>query len=115
MLNMTITINKEESVMSKDNEKKTKRVPKRLRKYRMDAGYSIYSLADRMEVNYSTISYWENGVRFPRPAKMMELEDIFGATHRELFEDLTEAETAELERRMLDPTTYTQGINNNNE
>lgn len=82
------------------NKKETNvRMPKRLKKYRMDSGYTIYSLADRVGVSYSTVSYWENGHKFPRPDKMMKLEDIFGANYRDLFEDLSEEETEELEIR----------------
>jgi len=75
-------------------------VPKRLKKYRLDAGLTIYSLADRMGVNYSTVSYWENGLKFPRPAKLMELEDVFDKGYRDLFEDLTEEEAEDVEERM---------------
>lgn len=73
---------------------------KRLKKYRMDMGYTIYSLADIVGVHYSTISYWESGVKFPRQKKMMLLEDLFNATHRDLFTDLTEDEMKEVEARM---------------
>lgn len=93
----TIEIKKGEGKMSQENKKNS--VPKKLRKYRMNAGHTIYSLADRLGVNHSTVSYWENGIKFPRPAKMMELENIFGVGYRELFEDLTEEEAIELEQR----------------
>jgi transcriptional regulator with XRE-family HTH domain len=73
--------------------------PKRLKKYRMDNGFTIYSLADRLNVNYSTVSYWENGVKHPRHNKIVELEDLFKASYRDLFTDLTEEEAAELEQR----------------
>jgi len=79
---------------------KEKRSPKRLKKYRMDSGYTIYSLADRLGVNYSTISYWENGVKHPRHSMIMELEDLFGTTYRDLFTDLTQEEIEEIEQRI---------------
>lgn len=75
------------------------KTPKRLKKYRMDGGFTIYSLADRLGVNFSTVSYWENGEKFPRQKKMAELEDLFGVGYRELFSDLTEEEIKELEER----------------
>ncbi|MDA2396333.1 helix-turn-helix transcriptional regulator [Bacillus cereus] len=78
---------------------KNKKLPKRLRKYRMNAGFTIYTLADRLGVNHTTVSNWENGKKHPRPDKMMELEDMFNVGYRELFKDLTEEETLELERR----------------
>lgn len=82
---------------------KGKKVPKRLKKYRMDSGYTIYSLADRLNVHFTTVSYWENGGKFPRQGKLMELEDLFGAGHRELFSDLTEKEANDLEKRRQNP------------
>lgn len=33
--------------------------PKRIKKYRMEKGISIYELADIVGANFSTISYWE--------------------------------------------------------
>lgn len=78
----------------------SKPVPKRLKKYRIDAGYTIYSLAEKLNVNYSTVSYWENGIKHPRHNKIMELEDLFNVSYRELFSDLTEEEAEELERRI---------------
>ena len=73
-----------------------KRLPKRLKKYRMDAGYSIYTFAEKLQVDPSTVSYWENGIKFPRKKNMMDLEDIFGVGYRELFSDLTEEEAEDL-------------------
>jgi transcriptional regulator with XRE-family HTH domain len=98
---MSAAITKE-TKMKKGDEKMTKKQdkqPKRLKKYRIDAGFTIYSLADRLHVNFSTVSYWENGVKFPRQDKMMELEDIFGVGYRELFTDLTDDELLELKQR----------------
>ena len=76
--------------------------PKRLKKYRLDSGYTIYSLADRLGVNFSSISYWENGEKFPRRQKLEALEDLFGVGYRELFSDLTEQEIADLEQRAME-------------
>lgn len=93
----TVEKNNAKGVQKMSNKKE--RRPKRLKKYRLDNGYTIYSLADKLNVNFSSVSYWENGVKFPRPATMMELEDIFGVSYRELFTDLTEEEIVELEER----------------
>lgn len=73
--------------------------PKKLKKYRMDAGFTIYSLADRVGVHYSSVSGWENGKKFPRMDKLMALEDLFGQGHRELFQDMTAEEAKEIEER----------------
>lgn len=94
----------ESSNVQKANKKGVKKVekkiPKRLKKYRVDGGFTIYSLADRLGVNYSSVSYWENGVKHPRHDKIIELEDIFGASYRELFSDMSEEEIEALEERM---------------
>ncbi|AGB62617.1 putative lambda repressor-like DNA-binding protein [Bacillus phage phiAGATE] len=87
------------------NKNKTKeggsmKTVKRLKKIRMDAGYSIYTLAAKLEVDSSTISVWENGKRFPRRNVLEKLEDLFNVSYRELFEDLTEPEIKEIEKRM---------------
>jgi transcriptional regulator with XRE-family HTH domain len=89
-------------VMAAPKKAKQNGTPQRLKKYRMDAGFSIYSLADRIDVNYSTVSNWENGLKFPRPAKMMLLENLFGVGYRELFSPLTAEENTDLERRRLE-------------
>ncbi|UJJ74863.1 hypothetical protein [Bacillus phage BM-P1] len=52
-----------------------------------------------MGVSFSTISYWENGEKFPRRQKLEDLEDLFKESYRVLFEDLSEEEAADLERR----------------
>lgn len=100
----TITKQRGVSVMTKTSTSKTKgedrmKMPKRLKKYRMDAGYTIYSLAEKLGVSFSTISYWENGEKFPRRQKLEDLEDLFKESYRVLFEDLSEEEAADLERR----------------
>ncbi|AGK86829.1 transcriptional regulator [Bacillus phage SIOphi] len=91
MTNATVTKTKGGNKMSK--------TPKKLKKYRIDAGMTIYSLAERMSVHPSTVSYWENDQKFPRRGKMEQLEDIFNVSWRELFDDLSEEEIKELEKR----------------
>lgn len=71
--------------------------PKRLKKYRIEKGVSIYQLADVVDANFSTISYWENGKRYPRHEKILELEDYFEKPYRDLFTDLTDEELETLE------------------
>ena len=76
--------------------------PNRLKKLRIDAGYTIYSLGDKLGVNYSSVSYWENGDKFPRRKTLEALEDLFGVSYRELFTALTPEEIAELEQREIE-------------
>jgi len=66
--------------------------PKRLKKYRLEKGISIYDLAEIVGTNFSTVSYWENGKRYPRHEKIIALEDYFGKAYRDLFTDLTDDE-----------------------
>lgn len=66
--------------------------PKRLKKYRIEKGISIYDLAEIIGVNHSTVSYWENGKKYPRHEKIIELEDYFERPYRDLFTDLTDRE-----------------------
>ncbi|QIA28726.1 HTH binding domain-like protein [Phage f2b1] len=76
-------------------------VAKKLKKYRMDAGMTIYTLGERLNVDPSSISYWESGKKTPRMNRIIQLEDMFGVGHRELFSDLSAEETKELEQRAL--------------
>lgn len=71
--------------------------PKRLKKYRVEKGITIYELAEVLGVNHSTVSYWENGKKYPRHEKIIELEDYFERPYRDLFTDLTDREMEILE------------------
>lgn len=71
--------------------------PKRLKKYRIEKGISIYELGEIVGANFSTVSYWENGKKFPRHDKIIALEDYFGRAYRDLFTDLTDYEMKILE------------------
>lgn len=90
---MTATSKKEETKMKK-KEKKFKK----LKLYRIKAGYTVYALADVLGVSPSSVSYWESGKKFPRPSKMMQLENMFNTGYRELFEDMSEEELEELKQ-----------------
>ncbi|WP_338472517.1 helix-turn-helix transcriptional regulator [Niallia sp. XMNu-256] len=71
--------------------------PKRLKKYRIEKGISIYDLAEIVRADPSTISYWENGKKYPRHEKIIALEDYFERHYRDLFTDLTDHEIKVLE------------------
>lgn len=73
--------------------------PVRLKKYRLEhpTQVTIYSLASAMGVNSSTVSYWENGKKYPRHDMIIFLEDFFGKPYRDLFTDLSDEETREVE------------------
>jgi ribosome-binding protein aMBF1 (putative translation factor) len=74
------------------------KTPKKLKLYRLKAGHTIYTLSDRLGVNFSSISYWESGDKFPRRQKLEALEDMFGVGYRELFKDLTPEEMEEVKQ-----------------
>lgn len=101
---MTATTTVTENNIKKGEDKMSnkKQAPKRLKLLRMKAGFTIYSLADRLDVNFSTVSYWENGVKHPRHNKIIELEDMFNTSYRDLFADLDEDEVAEVEQMELE-------------
>jgi transcriptional regulator with XRE-family HTH domain len=97
---MTAITKEKTTTIKKGDEKVTnnkKQIPKVLKMVRMEAGYTIYSLAEELGVNFSSVSYWENGVKHPRHKMIMQLEDIFKLTYRELFTDLTPAEVLKVE------------------
>ncbi|AIW03448.1 transcriptional regulator [Bacillus phage Moonbeam] len=79
---------------------KSEHTPKKLKKYRLDRGFTIYTLADRVGVHYSSVSGWENGNKFPRIDKLMALEEIFDENYRELFSNLTPEEAKDVEERI---------------
>lgn len=97
---MTTTVNKPTKTNKTEEEGVRMKTVKRLKKFRMDSGYSINTLAAKLGVDSSTISYWESGKRFPRRNVLEQLEDLFNVSYRELFDDLTKAEMKEIERRM---------------
>lgn len=102
----TTTVQDKNIIKGGEKMSNKKQTPKRLKLLRMKAGYTIYSLSDRLDVNFSTVSYWENGVKHPRHNKIVELEDMFNVTYRDLFTDLTEDEMLEvskLEEEMRKP------------
>lgn len=60
---------------------------KKLKKARIEAGYTVRSLAKEIGVNMSSISYWENGVKNPRERNKIKLEQVLNIPHVRLFED----------------------------
>ena len=95
----SLQIENEQPETNEEVKSDNKKIPKKLKKYRIDHGYTIYSLADKLGVNFSTVSYWENGEKFPRQKKMTQLEDIFKVGYRELFSDMSPDEIEEIENR----------------
>ena len=84
---------------NKKKATKSTATPKRMKKYRMDKGFTIYTLAERLGVDESSVCNWENGQKYPRRGNLTALEDILGVGYRELFEDLTPEEMRDINDR----------------
>lgn len=48
---------------------------------------SLRQLADELDVNYTTISYWENGKRYPGEGNIEKLEKFFNVSIEVLMEE----------------------------
>lgn len=57
----------------------------RLREIRKPSGLTQKELGELLEVDPRTISTWELGTRTPPPAKMQQIEDMFGVKKEEIF------------------------------
>ncbi len=58
----------------------------KLQRIRIEKGYTLRSLAKELGVNYSTISYWEQGIKTPRSGNKINLEKILETPSHILFE-----------------------------
>lgn len=52
---------------------------------RIAAGFTQTEAARRLEVNQSTVSYWESGKKFPRGPMLAKAADLYGCTVDELL------------------------------
>ena len=68
---------------------------KKLKKVREDSGYTVRSLAKKIGVNMSSISYWENGIKNPKESNRLKLQNELGVSHIELFKDEDTEESGE--------------------
>lgn len=71
-------------------EKNTKKT-RVLKRARESKDVSLRELADILDINYSVISYWERGYRYPSKENQEKLEKFFGRS----IDDLMEEETNE--------------------
>ena len=51
-----------------------------IRRYRQEAGLSLRELADMVDVTYSTLSHYENGLREPRLDFVVKFCDYYGVS-----------------------------------
>jgi len=60
---------------------------KRLRGFRVMAGYSQEALAEHIGVNYATVGNWENGKTEPRISEFIAIAKVFNVSLSELAGD----------------------------
>lgn len=58
-----------------------------LKRVREERGKSLRDLAKELGVHWSTVSYWERGIKVPRERNKMKLANIFNMTSDELLKD----------------------------
>lgn len=58
----------------------------RIGELREKAGLTKSQLADRLEVDLSTVCKWETGVNRPRADEILRMSEMFGCTIDELFD-----------------------------
>jgi transcriptional regulator with XRE-family HTH domain len=59
---------------------------------RMRAGLTQQEVANRLDVNPSTITHWEKGRNFPAVSRLPKLAELYGCTVDELLECKKEKE-----------------------
>ena len=72
-------------------KRKTKRVPELrprplLVELRVKAGLTQEQLAEKLKIDKSNVSHWENGASFPKRARLPKVADALGVTVAELLE-----------------------------
>lgn len=60
---------------------------RKMKTIRENRSVSLRQLADVLDVNYSTISYWENGKRSPEGENIEKLEKFFKMEIVDLMEE----------------------------
>jgi len=60
---------------------------RKMKSLREKRSVSLRQLADVLDVNYTTISYWENGKRTPEGENVEKLEKFFKTDISELMEE----------------------------
>ena len=52
---------------------------------RLKAGKSVREVVDYMKVSDVSVYFWENGVNYPRPDKLIRLAKFYGCTVEDLL------------------------------
>lgn len=62
------------------------------REIRLKGGYKTQdALAEKVGVKKASVGRWENGQRYPRPDKMVELAGLLNVTTDEIIAAITQA------------------------
>lgn len=59
-------------------EKRNTGEVRRMKSIRESQGISLRGLAKELNINYTTVSYWERGLRYPGKDNSTKLEEFFG-------------------------------------
>jgi Predicted transcriptional regulators len=62
--------------------------PTKMKAERIKRGWTQKKVADALKLTTATVSDIENGKAKPSYKVLCELEDLFGLTHRELFQSV---------------------------
>lgn len=73
--------------MAKVKNEKEVKFPNNLAKYREKKGLDVVAMSVRLGVAHASLYLWEDGVRFPRSAKIVIplIEREYGATKEDLW------------------------------
>lgn len=70
-----------------------------LKDLRISIGCKQYQLAKNLGVATSTVCMWENGEAYPRPDKLLKLEELFGVPAGDIIRAINEAAENRKEER----------------
>lgn len=56
-----------------------------LKAARVNAKLSRQEVADKLDVNVSTVKNWENGVSYPKPPQIDQLCELYGISYDHIF------------------------------
>ncbi|MBF0276320.1 MAG: response regulator [SAR324 cluster bacterium] len=74
----------------------------KIRKKRENLGWTIRELAQKMRVTHTTINFWENGVKQPRPANRIKLAKVLRTSQGNLFPEKKDNRSGILEILLIE-------------
>ena len=58
-----------------------------IKRKRLEAGFTQIDLANKLEIDRSTVAKWETGESFPRAEKLIQLAEVLNCTIDDLLRD----------------------------